>query len=222
MDKPQNPSATRDAIIGCAVEIIDEAGESALRVMEITERTGVSVSSIYYFFGSRDGLIVAAQIERFARGFLANDERFGSSFLGARTKEEFRQAVIELHEILCDPRAAPTRMVRVNVVGSTLGRPQLREEIAKIQDQLLGLMISSIRPAYERGWIRRDVDLAALAAWTISQLFGRVLIELGETSAPPQEWNRLAVEAALCLYFGEMPTLRGPEDHLSAEDLSTR
>ena len=221
MPETKSHRSTKDAILDCAVEIIDNDGESALRVMEVTERTGASISSIYHFYGSREGLVAAAQIERFARSFLANDERFASPFLGARDQAQFRQAVIWLHELLCDPEAQATRMTRVSAVGSTLGRPRLRQEIARIQEQLLGLLISSIRPADGRGWIRRDVDLSALAAWTISQLFGRVLIELGETSCPGPEWNRLAIEAALFLYFGELPSLRTLGDGPLSETLST-
>ena len=58
---------TQQAIVDQAIEIIEEHGEVALRVQDLAERTGASISSIYYFFTDREGLIAAAQAERYSR-----------------------------------------------------------------------------------------------------------------------------------------------------------
>ena len=197
---------TRDLILQHAVELIDKRGEAAVKVHEIAAEVCSSTSSIYHYFGSREGLIEAAQTERFARGSLAMDVTIAPAFLAAQTKEEFREAVIMLHEVSFDPMVMPRRLMRVNTVGSVLGRPQLAREMGEIQNQLQTLFASTLRPAQERGWIRSDVDVRTLASWTMGQLFGRVLIELGESTTSSEEWNRLALEAALFHYFGETPS----------------
>jgi AcrR family transcriptional regulator len=189
------------------VEIIDERGEVALRLHDVARATGASTSSIYHHFVDRDGLIIAAQVERFSRGFTVLAGSIAPLLQEATNKEEFRDIIIKLHQAFYDVQWTPTRSARVNVVGSTLGRPRLAEEIARIQDDLLTRFAGALAIFQERGWMRRDVDVTSLAALTMSLGFGRVLIELGETSAPGEQWDRLALEASLFLYFGETPEL---------------
>jgi len=47
------------------VAILVESGESGFRIETLMERTGISKSSLYAAFGSRDGLIAAARARQF-------------------------------------------------------------------------------------------------------------------------------------------------------------
>jgi len=196
----------RAEIVAHVADVIEEHGEAGVRIQEVARATDASTSAIYRFFVDRDGLIAAAQAERFARGFSVLAQTIAPLMLASTNQAEFRDAVIVLHRAFYDTAWIPTRTTRVNVVGSTLGRPALGREIARIQDDLLARFAGALAIAQERGWMRADVDVTSLAALTISIGFGRVLIELGETSASGEEWNRLAMEATLLLYFGEVPT----------------
>jgi AcrR family transcriptional regulator len=198
--------ARRAAILDCVIRIIDVDGESAVRIADVRRETGASTSSIYHFFNNREGLIAAAHAQRFSQGILRQAEVYAPILAEAETRDEFRAAIIKLLEVTTGPQMMPVRKIRSNVVGSTLGRPVLAEAIAQVQERMLMVFAERIRPAQELGWIRADVDVANLAAWTISQLFGQVLFELGESSASLQEWRRLAIEATLFMYFREAPS----------------
>ena len=56
---------TIDAVLAAAHEAIKEGGEAAVRVQDISEKTKVSIGSIYHHFGDRDGLIRATYVETF-------------------------------------------------------------------------------------------------------------------------------------------------------------
>ncbi|MEN9660886.1 MAG: hypothetical protein RLZZ443_815, partial [Actinomycetota bacterium] len=51
------------------------AGETAVRVQEISSETGVSIGSIYHHFGDREGLIRAAYVRQFTESVSADIER---------------------------------------------------------------------------------------------------------------------------------------------------
>ncbi|MEI2420645.1 TetR family transcriptional regulator, partial [Arthrospira platensis SPKY2] len=50
-----------------AIAVIDEHGEAGIRVQELSDEVGVAITTLYRFFGSREGLIETAQAERFRR-----------------------------------------------------------------------------------------------------------------------------------------------------------
>ena len=57
----------RERILELAVEAIDAGGEEAIRVNDIAAEAGVTVPTLYRHFGSRDGLVEAAQTYRFRK-----------------------------------------------------------------------------------------------------------------------------------------------------------
>ena len=69
MSTMQQSTNSRGLILALAIKAIDTGGEASIRVKQIADEAGTSVTSIYHFFGSREGLIEAAQIARFEGGF---------------------------------------------------------------------------------------------------------------------------------------------------------
>jgi AcrR family transcriptional regulator len=51
--------ATRDAILEAAAQIIGAGGLSAFNTNAVAERAGVSIGSLYQYFGNKDALMVA-------------------------------------------------------------------------------------------------------------------------------------------------------------------
>ena len=193
---------SRDEILKCAVKMIDEGSESDLRVHDITTETGCSTSSIYHYFKNRDGLIATAQVERCGRGLLRYDDIVMPMIREAETREEFHQAIVLLLESLFDSGSTQLRKSRATIVGTAVTRPQVAEKISKMIGNLNRRYAALLQPAQEKGWMRSDVDLVILAAWTSSLMFGRLLIEMGETGISDQGWNQLAAQSLLFLYFG--------------------
>ena len=57
----------RQRILELAVSAIDEGGEAAVRVNDLAAEAGVTIPTLYRHFGSRDGLVEAAQTYRFRK-----------------------------------------------------------------------------------------------------------------------------------------------------------
>jgi AcrR family transcriptional regulator len=195
--------STRDEILNYAVEIIEEHGEAGLRVQDIARETGNSTSSIYHFFGNRDGLVAEAEAKRYVDNISSSADFYATQIGSASSAEEFRVVLLSMGRANFLPEKAPKRLARINAIGSTLGRPMLQEKLAAAQEALLLRFCEMLRGPQERGWIRKDVELTAIGSWALGTVLGRVLIELGETSVRAEEWNRISEIAHLAVFFGE-------------------
>jgi AcrR family transcriptional regulator len=80
---------TRERLLMAAAAAIDKGGEAAVRIRDITEICEITAPSIYHFFGSREGLIDAAQVHQFSRGQIELGHAFSSATYACRSKKEF-------------------------------------------------------------------------------------------------------------------------------------
>ena len=102
-----------------------------------------------------------------------------------------------------DADRAPNRRIRVSVLGSSVGRPDLVDAIRTADREFIERSTAILAPAKEAGWIRRDADLAALIMWYDSHLDGRLHVELGEPIVDPQAWDAIARRAVHAAAFGD-------------------
>ena len=71
--KIEQGARSREALLDAAIELIADGGYTATGVDAIAKRSGVVKSALYWHFGSKDGLLVAA-LERTAREWVAEFE----------------------------------------------------------------------------------------------------------------------------------------------------
>ncbi|MFM8862784.1 MAG: TetR/AcrR family transcriptional regulator [Acidimicrobiia bacterium] len=191
----------RAKILDVAVAMIDDGGEAALRVNHIVATVGVTPPVLYYHFGSRDGLVIAAQIERYTRRVNEDIAAIGRAVSSCASADDLRRAlVISWKRSLAE--RSENRWRRANVVGSAYARPELTEAVATAQDEIVEALVEILEPCQERGWLRPGIDLASTVAWHHSVLIGRIYIEHGQQQGDPDEWNRLTIEALEWAFFG--------------------
>lgn len=188
--------------------IIEEHGEAAVRVKDLCDDVGVAVTSLYHFFGSREGLIEAAQVERYGRELRRASSELAHQVALCRSQREFRTLIRRTLDVLCSSERAGARMNRVNVLGSAQGRPELAQALAVAQAKFHDDLGRALQTPRDRGWIRPDIDLPTLSAWLFGLVTGRVLIEIGDTHVDERAWNRFAHDAVNAVLFGEVRSAR--------------
>lgn len=189
-------------LIDTTIDAIDAGGEVSVRVQDIVSAAGVQITVLYRNFGSREGLVQAAQAARLVRDMDAELVRFASAFDTVHSAEEFRDLVDLVLDGVTAPDRQLLRLKRVNVIGSTYGRPDLAAAIAQIQRNTITRIARVLLPAQDRGWIRADLDLEAFAAWFAGQTLGRVIVELGDTNVDGASFNAIASDAVRHVLFG--------------------
>ena len=194
-------SDTRDRILGLAVEAIDAGGEAAVRVNHICAEAGVTPPVLYYHFGSRDGLVIAAQVARYSRRSFEDIAKIGAAVSTCTSSDELRTVLVTTWTLSLAQRTH-NRWVRTSALGSAYARPELETAIAAAQDEIIAELCKVLDPCREKGWFRPDIDLVSTVAWHHSVLIGRVHIERGQMLVNPAEWDRLTLDALVHAFFG--------------------
>ena len=191
----------RTKILDLAIAAIDAGGEAAVRVNHIVEEAGVTPPVLYYHFGNRDGLVIAAQIERYSRQIRQDIEAIGQRVSQCQTREELQTALVDVWEKTLVGREE-SRWRRVSVVGSAFARPELEAEVLRAQDEIVAGLVAVLQPCNERGWLREGIDLPSAVAWQHGLLLSRVFIERGAQQGETDEWDQLTLEALQHAFFG--------------------
>jgi AcrR family transcriptional regulator len=175
----------RQRLLDAAVRLLDAHGESALRMTAIAEEAGVAVGLITHHFGSRDGLVVAAQQVRVAGAVAADVATIEAILLDVDDPQVLRERLAVLTAAIVDVGRASARMSRVAALASAHGRPAAGAALGETVGELLGSLEVLIEGARERGLVRADVDPRALATLLQAYSLGLVLADLDPDRADP-------------------------------------
>jgi AcrR family transcriptional regulator len=165
-------SATQRAVLGAALELLEEGGEPAVRVAEVARRAGVTTGAIYSNFESREGLIAAAHIAHMEREvrddmvtrIAADDRTAGHPDADADWRE---QAL----EIFGQPgRVRRRRWAEAALVAHR--NEELAEAMIPIAREALEHVVDQIKHAQDMGWIRKDLDPQAMAVFRLGATLG--------------------------------------------------
>ena len=200
--KPQNASAERqrakrrrpnlNEVVDVTMELLLEHGEGGFRIEDLLEHTGISKSSLYLHFGSRDGVIARACLEIFSRQVTANVDAIIDALESVHTKEQFRVIIPQIIATITAQEDA-IRWNRAMVMAASRHRPDLWEELGKAQMRFNSALAESVVGLQERGVVRSDVSSRELALLVQAAPFGRVFRDLDPSmgSRKLDEWNAL-------------------------------
>ena len=188
--------STRERILEVVIDQLATGGEAAVRVDDVRDRSGVSVGSIYHHFGDRDGLIVAAQLRRFARYAEAETAALSDLVREARDVDEFRRAVLQLTRHTASELRTAERWGRIGVLASTLGRDTLAGEVRAIQTRLTDELQAHVAQGQARGFFRSDLDARAVALFVEAYSLGLALNDVDDRPVSEQDWEQV-VEAVI-------------------------
>ena len=190
----------RQKILDFAVAAIDSGGEASLRVHDVAGQAGVTVPVVYHYFGSREGLVIAAQTDRYLRQVQTDIKVIGRAVAECQTRDELRTALRTIWQKSLAHRAA-NRWRRISVLGSAYARPDLEDAIFKAQREVTAALFVILEPCRDRGWLRSGIDLTSVLAWHHAVLISRFFIEHGTPEADATEWDRLTLEALDRAFF---------------------
>lgn len=186
-----------------AIRVIEAGGEAAVNMRAIAAACGVTTPIIYKAFGGREGLIVAAQAERFRRAIDGIATPFSALVESATTVEELQAIVVALSAATHHPDRAAFRRVQFEVLGATLTRPALRAAVDEALRSLIDRSSRALEVARGRGLVRADVALPELMWWYYGQVQGRLLVEQTDAAIDDERWNETSLRAVLAVLFDD-------------------
>jgi AcrR family transcriptional regulator len=203
VDQRRHPTA--DALLERALEVIEADGEHAVRVEEISSSCGVSITSLYHHFGSREGLIEAAQAERFVRVATANLIAFEAEVSTVTDPGDMRHLVERWVAELVDGSMGPARRARTEILASAFTRPNLRDRVVESQRTYNDVLVRILADAQNRGIIRSEVSPEDLTFCIHGITFGRVISEIDPETADrvAESYRRFATAALIELLVAD-------------------
>ena len=174
----------RQRILEAAMAAIEAEGEAGLRILEIAAEAEVAQGLISHHFGSRDGLVVAAQRERFAGQIEKDRERLMRLIGSNPTRAQFVEGIAKLTRDVVRRARRDARLDRAAMVGAAHGRPEYREALGPIVAGLIDGLTHAVSHAQAAGHVQKDLDPRAVATFIQAYAFGIVLSDLDERRVP--------------------------------------
>jgi len=168
----------RSRILFIAAAMIDELGEAGLRLARVASEAGVTTGAIAHHFGSRDDLIVAAQLHRLSGSGFADIGVIRAALESCRDVNDFRRLLSELTASVVSRARAGIRMKRVTAVAASHHRGRLEGEIGAVIGDLTSKFSAVIAQAQARDFVRAELQADAVATMVQAYAFGLVLADL--------------------------------------------
>ena len=193
---------TIDAVLAATNKAMASGGESAVRVQEISEATKVSIGSIYHHFGDRDGLIRAAYVQTFRLTIQKDIERVKKFMTRMTSAKEMAEHYDEMLAFLNHHFEQFPARDRANTIGSTTGRPLLRDAVVAVQTELTTGLTEVMQLLKDRGILKPHLEPRAAAVMTLGMLHGRIIAEFDSSPVKNEDWNASMLTAFSGLFVG--------------------
>lgn len=203
----EHSAGTKDRLLEAAISVIDDEGVKGIRIREIAAAAGVREPSVYHFFGSRDGLVEAALVERFNIHLSEMFQNFNNGLVDCRTQDDFIKLVRTVLDKSYEDGRAKVRSIRADIIGSAQSRPQLRDAVNQSMLASYTDFNRYIEAAQIRGWVDPELDGVTFAAWIACVLNGRLYIEMNPDAYNFPAWQKMTTDSALLLlgYVNDKP-----------------
>lgn len=210
----RDPERTRRAILEAAVQEFATYGIGGARVSRIAEAAGVNKRMLYHYFGSKEGLYLAA-LEQVYASIRARELALDLDHMEPRQGMTALVATVFGHFVEHPEYVSLLNSENLHRARHVAKSPRIRS----LQSPLLAMLERLLRRGAEKGIFRRGVDpmqlylsIAGLCyfyvsnRWTLSFAFGRDLME------PEALRTRLAHVTDMVLGYLEAPRSggRGP------------
>ena len=126
--KIEQGARSREALLDAAIALIADGGYTATGVDAIAKRSGVVKSALYWHFGSKDGLLVAA-LERTAREWVSEFE--ASVVLNAEPAQRLENLLQHVRDLFYN-RPERVRLILSALIERGPENKEVRDGVARI------------------------------------------------------------------------------------------
>lgn len=166
--KKEQAARSRKALIQAAMDLFAERGYRGTSVQAIGDLAGVSRGSIFWHFGSKEGLLWAVVERAFAEwesDVLVPD-------VGRATGVEAMRRALAAHRRFLTERSEALRLFYLLMFEALGPHPELAQEFARLHMHLREMTVGWMQQAIDAGELRDDVDATAVVILITGALGG--------------------------------------------------
>jgi AcrR family transcriptional regulator len=189
MRTQQRSLETQATLIAAVVDFLQEKGEADFRVPEFAKATDTSVATLYYHFGSREGLLDAAYIEIFRQ---IMERQMTEVELLDQLVTTSEQIIAAFRWSISDPSTTEQRVrerqLVLRVVSAAAVRPAVREAFAKTQDRYHQRLTEVVANLQDRSVLNRRLSASQLSVVLTNTVLSRAIDDLSHAPQDNESW----------------------------------
>ena len=187
----ERPGTVRDdsraRLIDAALTMLLEDGIEAVRIDDVVARVGVTKGSLYWHFTDRTDLIREALLEHVRRLNAEVVEGVTNAITEAASTADYLVRIAPFIIDPYDPAQSRDRRRRLTLMMQAHADPVFAPLIREVQMRSLAVYTDLMREAQAKGFIRPELDPAAVAAALHAINFGSVIIDVLGDGAPTRD-----------------------------------
>lgn len=184
--REKKKQATRDTILACARKLFFENGYAGTSIEKIAECSQVAVGTIYNYFGSKAGIIIAIS-SRDADGLMV---QFTDEDLQSKTVEEMIWTILEgsLSYLVQYPRELIRELFASMFVNS---HDELAQGLSREDKRFITYMAELLKRLVKMGKVKEQTDPEAASFAIYSLVFGGLVWYLADDKVDIEHSNIL-------------------------------
>lgn len=186
---------TMDKLIEVTVKELDRVGLARVDVDSLLRKSKISKGSLYHHFGSKNGLLAAAEAKQFMQYLNSEGIVFREMIEKCSTKQEFIELVSAVMKITRLKENREFRKKRVRAIAMSFNDAHLAEVLASAQKEVSQYLADTFQIAKDRGWIKPDVNLLTLSYWIQGVFIGHIMLDITGQTEHEDGWSDVALLA---------------------------
>jgi len=182
VDRPDG----RERLLRATVRHLESRSAADLRVTTIAAEADVAIGLIRHHFGSRDGMVAAAQ-QRRLEGATREDIAGIHPLLAVADAATLWAGLEQLTRATIDRKRASVRLSRFDAVATAHGRPEVATAIGETFGDLLDELTAIVRDAKDRGLIATELSPRAVATFIQAYALGLLVHDLDPESVDDED-----------------------------------
>jgi AcrR family transcriptional regulator len=186
---------TRQRLLELALIELDKNGLSGFDLDDLLARSKISKGSLYHHFGSKNGLIIAAEVHLLLATYDEGNRLLRLLIENTKNADEFASHMELMVRTATNAESEESRQRRVRALALAQHNPGLAKEIRKSQIVGTNYLAETMQIAVDNGWLRSDINVKAFSYWQQGMFFGHKLLDITDEDDLKDPWNEIAIIA---------------------------
>jgi AcrR family transcriptional regulator len=186
---------TRQRLLELALIELDKNGLSGFDLDDLLARSKISKGSLYHHFGSKNGLIIAAEVHLLLATYDEGNRLLRLLIENTKNADEFASHMELMVRTATNAESEESRRRRVRALALAQHDPGLAKEIRKSQIVGTNYLAETMQIAVDNGWLRSDINVKAFSYWQQGMFFGHKLLDITDEDDLQDPWNEIAIIA---------------------------
>ena len=187
--------ATIEKLLEVTISELDLVGLAEIDIDSLLRKSKISKGSLYHHFGSKNGLLAAAEAQQFMKYLKREGETFRKLIEDCATKQKFVDLVAGVMKITRLESNLDFRKKRVRAIAMSFNDENLAQVLKNAQIEVTEYLAGSFQIAKDRGWVKPDTDLMALSYWIQGVFIGHIMLDITEQIEHEDAWSQIAFQA---------------------------